>query len=83
MLVHGVSLKLEQLLVGGSFSIHSIFIPEHLVGRRNLGLKVFRVGRYFLSHAWLQYVAIQSPNPYTDRNLNEGHPNRHPRALLV
>ena len=44
VLSHGMDLKLGQSLVGHSFNLLSIFIPEQLVGRINFGSKVLWMG---------------------------------------
>ena len=44
VLAFEMGLKLDQLLVGHSFSLCSIFVPAFLVDRTNFGLKVLWVG---------------------------------------
>lgn len=39
-LSHGMNLKLDQSFVGRSLNLFSVFIPEHLIGKTNLGSKV-------------------------------------------
>jgi hypothetical protein len=45
-LSQGVGLQVEQSLVGCSLSLCSVFIPAHLVGKINIGLKVLWVVWY-------------------------------------
>jgi hypothetical protein len=56
-----MGLNLGHSLVTHSLILCSIFIPEHLLGRKHFGLKVLRVGccpyPSSRSPAWLQEVA--------------------------
>ena len=73
-----MGLKLGQPLVGCSLSLCSIFIPVHLVGRINFGLKVLWVGCLFLSTGsptWLQEVSPSAIIFLATRRQCESHPH--------